>query len=296
MKVVRSADEAAAGVRVGAARGRSRTSPTRRSTSSATSRIRATSRCRCSPTRTATSSTSASATARSSAATRSSSRRRRRRPSTPELRERIGQIAVDAARAAGYRSAGTIEGLLDAGRRLLLHGDEHAHPGRAHGHRARHGPRPRPRAGARIAAGEPLSLRQEDVALRGHAIECRINAEDPSNGLPADARAGSRATASRPGRACASTRASSAGAEIIGLYDPMIAKLIVHDVDREARAAADAARARRSSRSAASRRCSGSTTRCSRTRASSPARRATALVESELLARAGGALSRSRRR
>ena len=54
-----------------------------------------------------------------------------------ELRERIGQIAVDAARAAGYRSAGTIEGLLAPGRRLLLHGDEHPHPGRAHRHRAR---------------------------------------------------------------------------------------------------------------------------------------------------------------
>ena len=36
-----------------------------------------------------------------------------------------------------------------------------------------------------VAAGEPLSVRQEDVVLRGHAIECRINAEDPSNGLPA---------------------------------------------------------------------------------------------------------------
>ena len=59
-----------------------------------------------------------------------------------------------------------------------------------------------------IAAGEPLSLRQEDVVLRGHAIECRINAEDAVARLPADARAGSRATASRPARACASTRAS----------------------------------------------------------------------------------------
>ena len=60
-----------------------------------------------------------------------------------------------------------------------------------------------------IAAGEPLSLRQEDVRLRGHAIECRINAEDVARGLPAGARARSRPTASRPGRACASTRASS---------------------------------------------------------------------------------------
>ena len=107
------------------------------------SRILATSRCRCSPTGTATSSTWASATARSSAATRRSSRRRPRPRSTPELRERIGRIAVDAARAVGYRSAGTIEGLLDRdGSYWFLEMNtriqvEHTH------HRARHGRRPR---------------------------------------------------------------------------------------------------------------------------------------------------------
>ena len=84
-----------------------------------------------------------------------------------------------------------------------------------------------------VAAGEPLSLRQEDVVLRGHAIECRINAEDPVARLPA--RAPGRITRYREpaGPACASTRASRAGSEISGLYDPMIAKLIVHDTDRE---------------------------------------------------------------
>ena len=51
-----------------------------------------------------------------------------------------------------------------------------------------------------IAAGEPLSLSQEDVRLTGHAIECRINAEDPVHRLPARARGGSRATGSRRGR------------------------------------------------------------------------------------------------
>ena len=65
-----------------------------------------------------------------------------------ELRERIGEIAVDAARAVGYRSAGTIEGLLSPRGRVLLPRDEHPHPGRAHGHRDGHGTRPRPRAGA----------------------------------------------------------------------------------------------------------------------------------------------------
>ena len=65
-----------------------------------------------------------------------------------ELRERIGAIAVDAARAVGYRSAGTIEGLLSPRGRLLLPRDEHADPGRAPGHGARHRLRPRPRTGA----------------------------------------------------------------------------------------------------------------------------------------------------
>ena len=75
-------------------------------------------------------------------------------------------------------------------------------------------------------------MRQEDVRLRGHAIECRINAEDVGRGLPARARADHRL--SRAFRA--GVRVDSgvvAGAEISGLYDPMIAKLIVHGVDRE---------------------------------------------------------------
>jgi acetyl-CoA/propionyl-CoA carboxylase biotin carboxyl carrier protein len=83
-----------------------------------------------------------------------------------------------------------------------------------------------------IAAGEPLSLRQEDVGLNGHAIECRINAEDPSNGfLPAPGRITSYREPSGPG-----VRVDSgveAGAEISPLYDPMVAKLIVHGRDRE---------------------------------------------------------------
>ena len=151
---------------------------------------------------------------------------------TPELRERIGRIAVDAARAAGYRSAGTIEGLLspegdyffmEMNTRIQV---EHTVTELVTGLDL-------VREQVLVAAGEPLSLRQEDVVLRGHAIECRINAEDPSQRLPARARGGSRATGSRPGRACASTPASAAGSEISGLYDPMIAKLIVHDTDRE---------------------------------------------------------------
>src|SRR3954452_1904147 len=98
---------------------------------------------------------------------------------TPELRDRIGTIAVDAARAAGYRSAGTIEGLLSPeGDYFFMEMNtriqrEHTVPEEVTGLDLI-------REQVLIAAGEPLSLRQEDVALRGHAIECRINAEDPS--------------------------------------------------------------------------------------------------------------------
>jgi acetyl-CoA/propionyl-CoA carboxylase biotin carboxyl carrier protein len=83
-----------------------------------------------------------------------------------------------------------------------------------------------------IAAGEPLSVRQEDVHLGGHALECRINAEDVSNGfLPAPGTITRYVEPSGPG-----VRVDSgvqAGSEISPLYDPMIAKLVVHDVDRE---------------------------------------------------------------
>jgi acetyl-CoA/propionyl-CoA carboxylase biotin carboxyl carrier protein len=83
-----------------------------------------------------------------------------------------------------------------------------------------------------IAAGEPLSLSQEDVRLTGHALECRINAEDPSAGfLPAPGRIAGYREPGGPG-----VRVDSGvedGAEISPLYDPMIAKLVVHGVDRE---------------------------------------------------------------
>src|SRR5918995_784610 len=148
-----------------------------------------------------------------------------------ELRGRIGRIAVDAARAAGYRSAGTIEGLLTAdGSYYFLEMNtriqvEHTITEEVTGIDL-------VREQVLIAAGEPLSIRQEDVVLRGHAIECRINAEDVSRGfLPAPGRITAYREPSGPG-----VRVDSgvvAGSEISPLYDPMIAKLIVRDVDRE---------------------------------------------------------------
>ena len=86
--------------------------------------------------------------------------------------------------------------------------------------------------GIRVAAGEPLSYSQEDVVLRGHAIECRINAEDASkNFAPAPGRIGSYREPAGPG-----VRVDSGvgpGSEVSPMYDPMFAKLIVWDVDRE---------------------------------------------------------------
>jgi acetyl-CoA/propionyl-CoA carboxylase biotin carboxyl carrier protein len=149
----------------------------------------------------------------------------------PELRERIGKIGTDAARAVGYRSAGTVEGLLADGDYYFLEMNtrvqvEHCVTEMVTGVDI-------VREQVRIAAGEPLSFGQEDVAIRGHAIECRINAEDAAkNFAPAPGRIASYREPAGP-----FVRVDSgveAGYEVLPLYDPLVAKLIVWDVDREA--------------------------------------------------------------
>ena len=72
------------------------------------------------------------------------------------------------------------------------------------------------RAQIEVAAGAPLALRQQDVRLRGHAFECRVNAEDAGARGSCPHRGASRATASPAGRACASTRASRRAARSSG--------------------------------------------------------------------------------
>jgi acetyl-CoA/propionyl-CoA carboxylase biotin carboxyl carrier protein len=148
-----------------------------------------------------------------------------------DLRERIGAIAVDAARAVDYRSAGTVEGLLSRdGEYFFLEMNtriqvEHTVTEMVTGLDL-------VREQVLIAAGEPISLRQEDVRLLGHALECRINAEDVSNGfLPAPGTIVRYREPSGPGVRVDS--GVTAGSEISPLYDPMVAKLIVHGVDRE---------------------------------------------------------------
>jgi acetyl-CoA/propionyl-CoA carboxylase, biotin carboxylase, biotin carboxyl carrier protein len=146
------------------------------------------------------------------------------------LRARIGEIAVEAARAVRYRSAGTIEGLLSReGEYFFLEMNtriqvEHTVTEMATGLDL-------VREQVLIAAGEPLWLRQEDVRLTGHAIECRINAEDPSTGfLPSPGRITSYREPAGPGVRVDS--GVTAGSDVPGLYDPLVAKLIVHGVDR----------------------------------------------------------------
>ena len=147
------------------------------------------------------------------------------------LRAEIGRIAVEAARAVEYRSAGTIEGLLEPdGAYYFLEMNtrvqvEHTVTEAVTGIDI-------VREQVLVSAGEPLSLTQEGVVLRGHAIECRINAEDVTRGfLPSP---GLITAYREPGgigvRVDSGVRA---GDEISDLYDPLVAKLIVHDLDRE---------------------------------------------------------------
>jgi acetyl-CoA/propionyl-CoA carboxylase biotin carboxyl carrier protein len=146
------------------------------------------------------------------------------------LRERIGKIATDAAAAVHYAGAGTIEGLLQDSEYFFLEMNtrvqvEHCVTEMVTGIDI-------VKEGIRVAAGEPLSIAQKDVTLRGHAIECRINAEDASrNFAPAPGLIGAYREPTGPG-----VRVDSGvgpGSEISPMYDPMVAKLIVLDVDRE---------------------------------------------------------------
>ena len=148
-----------------------------------------------------------------------------------DMRERIGKIAIDAAAAVDYRGAGTIEGMqvgdeyffLEMNTRVQV---EHCVTEMVTGVDI-------VREQVRVAAGEPLSITQEEVELRGHAIECRINAEAAhKNFAPAPGPIESYVEPAGPG-----VRVDSgleAGTEVTPLYDPMVAKLIVWDVDRPA--------------------------------------------------------------
>ena len=147
-----------------------------------------------------------------------------------EMRERIGKIATDAAAAVGYRGAGTVEGMqvgdeyffLEMNTRVQV---EHCVTEMVTGVDI-------VREQILVAAGEQLSIAQEDVELRGWSIECRINAEAAHKKFaPAPGAITTYREPAGPG-----VRVDSgveAGSEVTPMYDPMVAKLIVWDVDRE---------------------------------------------------------------
>lgn len=149
---------------------------------------------------------------------------------TPKLRSEIGQAAVAAARACGYTNAGTVEFLFDKHQkfyflemntRLQV---EHPVTELTTGIDL-------VKEQIRIAAGEKLSINQDTVAISGHALECRIYAEDPLNNFyPSTGRIKHLHMPAGPG-----IRHDSGvfeGAEISVYYDPLIAKLVAWGRDR----------------------------------------------------------------
>ena len=150
---------------------------------------------------------------------------------TPELRRQMGDAAVRAAKAVHYESAGTIEFLLDKEKNFYFMEMntriqvEHPVTEMVSGVDLM-------KEMIRVAAGEPLSVKQEDIHLQGHAMECRINAEDPAHHF-------------RPcpgvieeihlpgGNGVRIDTAAYNGYEIPPFYDSMIAKVIVHGRTRQ---------------------------------------------------------------
>ncbi len=149
---------------------------------------------------------------------------------TPELRRAMGEAAVRMAREAGYTNAGTVEFLVDAARnfyflevntRLQV---EHPVTEMVTGFDL-------VKLQIRAAAGEPLSFLQSDVKLSGHAVECRLYAEDPANQFfPSPGKILSRRAPSGPG-----IRLDDGvyeGFTVSTEYDPMLGKLIAWGADR----------------------------------------------------------------
>ena len=150
---------------------------------------------------------------------------------SPELRKQMGETAVRAAKAVGYENAGTIEFLLDK--------DKHFYFMEMNTRIQVEHPVTEMVTGLdlikeqiRVAAGEPLSVTQEDVKIQGHAIECRINAENPAkNFMPCPGRI---TTVHIPGGNGVRVDSHIYGDyKVPANYDSMLMKLIVHDKDRE---------------------------------------------------------------
>ncbi|WP_068304338.1 biotin carboxylase N-terminal domain-containing protein [Pararhodobacter sp. CCB-MM2] len=147
----------------------------------------------------------------------------------PDLRERMGAAAVSLAKACGYEGAGTVEFLLEDGDFWFLEMNTRL--------QVEH-PVTEAITGLdlvewqlRVARGEALPLRQEEIRLSGHAIEVRVYAEDPATGFLPQTGILRRWA---PGAGLRSDDALAAGQAIGAGFDPMLAKLIAHGPDREA--------------------------------------------------------------
>ena len=147
---------------------------------------------------------------------------------TPEQREAIGKVCVEACLRIGYRGAGTFEFLYEDGRFYFIEMNtriqvEHPVTEMITGVDL-------VREQLLIAAGEKLSLRQSDIVLTGHAIECRVNAEDPDTFMPSPGTVKRFESPGGPG-VRVDTHVYD-GYRIPPNYDSMIGKLIVHGRDR----------------------------------------------------------------
>jgi acetyl-CoA carboxylase biotin carboxylase subunit len=148
---------------------------------------------------------------------------------TPEQRAAIGKVCVDACLRINYRGAGTFEFLYENGHFYFIEMNtriqvEHTITEMITGLDL-------VREQLLIAGGEKLSIRQEDIVIRGHAIECRINAEDPDTFMPSPGTVKRFEAPGGPG-----VRVDTHlydGYKIPPNYDSMIGKLIVHGPDRE---------------------------------------------------------------
>ena len=149
------------------------------------------------------------------------------------LRAQMGQAAVAAAKAVGYANAGTVEFIVEPGTREFFFLEMNTRLQVEH-------PVTEMVVGLdlvqwqiRVAAGEPFPFRQDELSQRGHAIECRLYAEDPANGfLPGTGTLLRFDMPSGPGVRVDSGFA--AGQQVTHFYDPLLAKLVVHAEDRQA--------------------------------------------------------------
>jgi acetyl-CoA carboxylase biotin carboxylase subunit len=151
---------------------------------------------------------------------------------TPELRERMGADAIACARAVDYCGAGTVEFLLAANRKDYYFIEMNTRIQVEHPVTEFVSGIDLIKEQIRVAAGQRLSFTQDDIALKGHSIECRINAEDPDKHFrPSPGRLIDYVPAGGPG-----VRVDSAcypGYSIPPYYDSMVAKLIVFDKTRD---------------------------------------------------------------